>query len=128
MEVHVRAPEVSLTTALRAAVLHHVERTLADYGQWVDEVTVRLSDVNGPRGGQDKLCRIVVSQVGTGGLIAQATDTDMYVAIRKAADRAGVMVKRSRELLVTARTTKPLILAPDDMADEATELPAAQHV
>jgi ribosome-associated translation inhibitor RaiA len=128
MQVHVRALEFSLTSALRAAVLHHVERTLADYGQWVDEVTVRLSDVNGPRGGQDKLCRIVVSQVSTGGLIAQATDSDMYVAIRKAADRAGAMVKRSRDRLVTARTTKPLVPVMDDTADEAAEVPEDQFV
>jgi hypothetical protein len=52
----------------------------------------------------------------------------MYVAIRKAADRAGAMVKRSRDRLVTARTTKPLVPVMDDTADEAAEVPEDQFV
>jgi ribosome-associated translation inhibitor RaiA len=118
MHVHVRALSFSLTKALQAAVLHHVERTLADYGQWIDKVSVRLSDINGPRGGQDKLCRMVVSLVPSGGLIAQATDSDMYAAIRRAADRAGAMVKRGRERQQTVRGTKPLVLADDGLTDD----------
>jgi ribosome-associated translation inhibitor RaiA len=118
MQVHIRALSFSLTSGLQGAVLHHVERTLADFGQWVDKVVVRLSDINGPRGGQDKLCRIVVSLVPSGGFIAQATDSDMYAAIRRAADRAGAMVKRQRARQQTDRITKPLLRAEDRSVDE----------
>jgi ribosome-associated translation inhibitor RaiA len=118
MDIQVRSLSFALTTGLQRAVLHHVARTLADHGQWIDRVMVRLSDVNGPRGGEDKLCRIVVSMVPSGGLIAQATDCDMYAAIRRAADRAGAMVKRTRDRQVTSRTTKPLFLLDDLVADE----------
>ena len=37
-------------------------------------------DINGPRGGIDKRCRIVVKLKRSGELTVEATDTDMYVS------------------------------------------------
>ncbi|MFQ5488034.1 MAG: hypothetical protein ACE5ET_06285, partial [Gammaproteobacteria bacterium] len=55
---------------------------------------VRVSDINGPRGGADKCCQIQVILSHVPNVIIKDTETDLYVAIDRAADRAGRTVGR----------------------------------
>ena len=81
-----------------ATVREHVERrlgfALGRFGEHVGRVSVRLADVNGPRGGEDKLCRIVVEVLGHGRVVVEDADHDLTVAIDRAADRVGQAVRR----------------------------------
>lgn len=65
----------------------------------VRSLTVRLSDVNGPRGGRDMHCAIAVRLAGSRRLIViEELDTDLAVAIAHAADRAARAVARAVQI------------------------------
>jgi len=55
---------------------------------------VRLSDVNGPRGGVDKCCRIQIILKGLPDVVIEDVEADLYVAIDRATERAGRTVVR----------------------------------
>ena len=93
MNIHIQARGFALTDSLR----EHVERRLRFALGWADDrlrqVSVRLSDENGPRGGEDKRCRIQIAFSGAPGMVIDDTEADLYVAI----DRAGRSVARRLE-------------------------------
>jgi hypothetical protein len=55
---------------------------------------VYLGDVNGPRGGADKRCRIVVHLPPGGRAVVSGTATDPYAAVARTAQRSAHAVKR----------------------------------
>jgi len=76
----------------------HIERrltfALSRFSDRVTKVAVTLTDNNGPKGGVDKSCRIVVRLRSLGEVIAEVVDTDWPVTIDRAASRAGHNVGR----------------------------------
>jgi len=97
MNIHIQARGLALTSALR----EHVKRRLQFALGWADgrlrQISVRLSDENGPRGGEDKRCRIQITFPGAPSVVIDDTEADLYVAIDRAADRAGRSVTRRLE-------------------------------
>jgi ribosome-associated translation inhibitor RaiA len=55
---------------------------------------VRLRDVNGPRGGVDMGCRVVVWLRGRKAVIVDAVDRDLYAAVDLAAAKLREAVRR----------------------------------
>ncbi len=78
-----------VTARLGAAVDQHAER--------VGAVTVKLSDVNGPKGGVDQSCKVTVQLKPRGSIIVEETAEDMYGAVSQAADRVKHAVGREVE-------------------------------
>ena len=83
---------------LSAEVRDHVQRRLGFSIDWahdrVNSVSVVLSDINGPRGGKDKRCRIQVAVTGAADVRIDDTQADLYLAIDRAVDRAGRALAR----------------------------------
>jgi len=90
-----------------AAVIEHVERrlgfALGRFGDRIGRATVHLADVNGPRGGEDKRCWVVVDILGRGRVVVEDTDCDVQVAIDRMADRVGQAVRRKLDRARTGR-------------------------
>ncbi len=97
MQIAIQSNGFDLTEGLRV----HVERRIRFAFDWanchVSKVAVRLSDLNGPRGGEDKRCLIQVAVPGAPDVVIEDTQTDIYVAIDRAADRAGRSLARRME-------------------------------
>jgi putative sigma-54 modulation protein len=95
MNVKIRCADFELTEAIRA----HAERRLAfAVSRWSDQLSdiqVRLEDINGPRGGDDKICRIQMRLKGHGEHVVEAHDSDLYQAIGIASERAGRKLERA---------------------------------
>lgn len=97
MQVDIRARGFQLTDSLREYIERRLQFTLAWADDQVRKVTVRLFDLNGPRGGNDKRCRIQVTFSGLPDVVIEDTEADLYVAIDRAADRAERTVARRLE-------------------------------
>lgn len=97
MHINIQARGFVLTDGLR----EHTKRRLQFAFGWADDrlhqILVRLSDKNGPRGGEDKRCRIQIAFLGAPSVVIEDTEVDLYVAIDRAADRAGRSVARRLE-------------------------------
>lgn len=95
MRIVIKALGFKLTTALRVFIQEHLLQMLARRADAVRSVIVRLSDLNGPRGGEDKLCRIQVDLLGRQLQFAEAVRSDAYAAIAEASRRASRNVDRT---------------------------------
>jgi ribosome-associated translation inhibitor RaiA len=101
MQMSIQATGFEMTTALRAYTRRRLVTALGWAYVHVRRLVVRLSDINGPRGGVDKRCKIQVQLDGGRDVIIEDTEADLYVAIDRAAGRAdcavGRQVGRSRD-------------------------------
>ena len=94
MQIDIQARNFSLTNALHSYIERSLGFALSARGEHIQRVLVRLSDINGPRGGVDKCCHIQVVLPHLPDVVIEDTETDLYVAINRAAIRAGRTVRR----------------------------------
>jgi ribosome hibernation promoting factor len=112
VNIDIRTRGFSLTPGLRAYVERRLEFALDRYQDRIARVRVVVGDVNGPKGGEDKSCRVEVRIRGGGTVRGTAVDGDGYAAIGGAVHRAARGVARALqrerttmlELLWLART------------------------
>jgi hypothetical protein len=57
-------------------------------------VVVRLGDANGPRGGEDKFCRMQVYLERAAPVLIEDAGVDLYAVIDRVAERAGRSVAK----------------------------------
>lgn len=97
MRLSVLANGVRLGERLRDHIDRRLHFAVGRFRNAIDYVVVRLEDTNGPRGGVDKQCRIVVKLHGYGGrrVAAESHDENIYAAVAHAASRAGRTVGRT---------------------------------
>lgn len=95
MLIHVRGSKIELTQSLKRHVERAVHHALDRFESRIESVEVRLSDVNGPRKGEDMQCRIVVSLMRLSSVVVEHCDRDLYVAVDRAAGRTKRAVRRT---------------------------------
>lgn len=94
MDVQMVAQEFSLTPSLRGHLLRRLRVAFARAQDRAIRVVVRLRDLNGPRGGHDKLCQVSVTMPGRPALVIREVHADMYAAIDLAVKRAAYTAMR----------------------------------
>ena len=94
MQIEIQARSFTLSDALREHIQRRLGFALSTHDEHIQRILVRLSDINGPRGGDDKQCHIQVLLSQLPDVIIEDTEADMHVAIDRAADRAGRTVGR----------------------------------
>lgn len=94
MQIDIQARNFMLTNSLRGHIERRLGFALSSRDEYIQRVMVRLTDINGPRGGEDKCCHILVVLPRLTDVVIEDTDADMYAAIDRAADRATRTVGR----------------------------------
>jgi putative sigma-54 modulation protein len=94
MDVEIRGQNMGLTEEIETHVDRKVHFALDQFNSWITHALVHLEDVNGPRRGVDKHCRILVSLKGGKTIKVEDIDADMISAVNRAADRLGQVVSR----------------------------------
>jgi putative sigma-54 modulation protein len=108
MKVQVRFRGIEASRVLAAHVTGKVHQHLSRFGRQVRDVVVRLSDLNGPRGGRDKLCQIDAKGKGIGLLHLSEIQDDFYAGVDIALSRLGQAIGRNIE---RAREHKTIVYA-----------------
>lgn len=115
MQIDIQARNFSLTDALRDHVMRRLYFTLSTRVDHIQRVRVRLSDTNGPRGGEDKRCQITVKLARLPDVVIEDTEVNLYAAIDRAAYRAGRTVgrrlSRQRDNIRLSRQREMTLLA-----------------
>ena len=87
---------------LHQEVSHYIERrlrfSLSRLVSRLRTVNVRVFDVNGPRGGIDKCCRITAHLLPSETVVLQEVDADLFAAIDRATRRISRTFTRSLTL------------------------------
>ena len=94
MQIDIQARNFPLTKSLRRHVERRLGFALSTRDKHILRIIVRLSDINGPRGGTDKCCHIQVVLPHLLDVVIEDTEADLYAAIDRAVDRAGRAVGR----------------------------------
>jgi ribosome-associated translation inhibitor RaiA len=94
MKVHVRGKQADVSNTVRAHIERRLQFSLGRLSPRILRVTVQILDLNGPRGGEDKACRIEVRLLPAGSVFVEDTDADLHAAVDRAADRAAGAVSR----------------------------------
>ncbi|MEJ2693269.1 MAG: ribosome-associated translation inhibitor RaiA [Candidatus Thiodiazotropha sp.] len=111
MQIDIQSRNFSLTDALRSHAERRLRFALTCYDDHIQRVVMRLSDINGPRGGSDKRCHLQVVLAGLPDVVIEDTEADLYVAIDRATDRAGrTLIRRVDRKKTRLRQGQPLIL------------------
>jgi ribosomal subunit interface protein len=95
MRISVRALGMEATEGIREHVQRRVLFAVGRFSARLEDVSVRLGDANGPRGGTDKTCRVVAVVGGGGQVVVEDADADLYVAVDRATSRLGRAVARA---------------------------------
>ena len=95
LTIEVRTRGFRPTPAISAHVERALRRQLGRVRTTAGDVVAFLSDVNGPRGGEDKQCQIRARLASAGEVFASAVAADLYEAITKAAGRLGRAILRT---------------------------------
>lgn len=97
MKLQIHWNGLTATPTLR----EHLERRLAfalgRFGDEVHQVWARLADLNGPKGGVDKLVSLRVRGRRLRTLMVTDSDSNLCAAIDRAADRIGRAIGRALE-------------------------------
>ncbi|HET7631100.1 MAG TPA: HPF/RaiA family ribosome-associated protein [Gemmatimonadaceae bacterium] len=92
---NIRVFGVELTQDERASIRHGLGLKLGKYDTSIERVTVRVADVNGPRGGVDKSCRIKVVLSGLPSVVFESQALTLKAAINGALSGTERAVRRS---------------------------------
>ena len=110
MHFDIQARDFSLTKSLRNHAERRLRFALACFDNHIQRIVMLLSDINGPRGGVDKRCQLRIELGGMPDVVIQDTEADLYVAIDRAAYRAGrTLVRRLDRLQSQLRRSRPSI-------------------
>jgi ribosome-associated translation inhibitor RaiA len=101
MQIDIQSRGFSLTDSLLNYAQRRLRVALSYCSGHVKRVVVRLSDINGPRGGTDKCCHIQVALAGIPDVVIVDTEANMYAAIDRACNRAKRTVVRKVDRQMT---------------------------
>lgn len=96
---YIRAMGVELEDSDRDYLRRKLGRKLGKFAHFIERASVRIEDVNGPRGGVDKRCRIKIVLSGMPSVFVE----EQHVELQAAMDRALARTERAVRRTVEAR-------------------------
>jgi len=104
MQILIHARDYAVTAALRDFIKRKLGFGVGRFADRIARVSIRLKDTNGPRGGVDQHCRVDVAMNTRGTVAAEATELDIYTAIKVAVARVARRVGTTNDRKRAART------------------------
>lgn len=105
MRFELHSSRIEVSDSIHAYVERRLGFALGRFADVVENVVVSLADINGPRGGIDKSCRMRVTLIGhKTPVIADVLDVEIRAAIDMAAERVGRAVARQLDRRTSRRS------------------------
>jgi ribosome-associated translation inhibitor RaiA len=104
MPIHIRASQPDFGATARDYVRRKLGIKLGKFAGAIERVSVRIADVNGPRGGVDQRCRVKVVLRGLPSVVFESRDASMDAAVDVALSGVQRAVRRTTQ----RRRMKPL--------------------
>ena len=95
MEIAVRVRQLGSNEDLQKQVERRIEYAVDRYRSRIDRISISLTDLNGPRGGVDKLCHITADVRGARPVVIVERGEDLLAVVNRAARRLGYRIGRS---------------------------------
>lgn len=92
--IHIRGVGLALNSGDRDYLRRKLDTKLGKFGEAIERASVRIEDVNGPRGGIDKVCRIKVVLSGLPSVLVEERHASLQGAMDRTLDRTERAVRR----------------------------------
>jgi len=97
MKIQMRGKDIKLDESAQDYIERRIDYSLGRFSRRISGVTVQVLDLNGPRGGEDKSCRIEVQLRPSGRVFVKDADAHLSAAVDRAVDRLARAVARAIE-------------------------------
>jgi putative sigma-54 modulation protein len=97
MQIQIRGRDVELDGAVHEYIERSLLSSIGRLSSRVRHMMVQILDLNGPRGGRDKECRVEVRLHPSGRIFVKAREAQIHAAVDRVADRLARAVTRSVE-------------------------------
>jgi ribosomal subunit interface protein len=94
MRLDIRIQKVDLPKEVNRYIARRLHFCLGRFEARIRNVTVRIFDINGPRGGADKRCRMAIRLIPSDVIVVEEVNADLFAAIDRAAERLGQALAR----------------------------------
>lgn len=106
IQAHIRGAGMALPAADADYSRRKLERSLGNFVGAIERASMRFEDINGPRGGVDKLCRVKVVLPGLPTVLVEERHRSLRAAVDVALERTKRAVRRSVQRRRTRARTR----------------------
>ena len=104
MQITIKTHQMQLNQETTLQMKRRIHFALGRFANAINRVSARLTDINGPKGGQDKQCLIIVKLRKGGEIVIQEKGTDCNAILNHCANRVSRAVDRE----LTTRWSAPI--------------------
>lgn len=97
MKIDIQAQKLKLGQTFKQNVKVKIRRLFQHNSDDVNRINITVADVNGPKGGEDKVCKVNVSVGGGQNILVSARDSSAYKAVTQAVKKASATLSRQRQ-------------------------------
>ncbi len=97
MRTNLTVKGVEKTATLNRLLDHKLHYAFDRFGHWVGEIALAIEDLNGPKGGVDKRCRVAITVPRHRSVIVEDRGEDLLAVVSHAIDRAALALSRLRD-------------------------------
>ena len=108
MNIHVRFHQLQRSAALHKYAETRIRECLSKFSHQLEHVAVRFVDTNGPRGGEDKRCKVTTHSSILGSTTLSEQSTCAYRAVDLSIKRLARTLRRRVARSRRYRNNKPL--------------------
>jgi len=94
MKLTIRTRHVVLTSEMSAEIRQRLERSFDRVQPWIHGIDVMIADINGPKGGADKQCRLRIRGRSLPSIVIEHVGVDTLATVAVVAERAEQAVLR----------------------------------
>jgi len=93
MRLNVKFRDPTLHRQQTETVRRYARFALARFGHRISRTELVIEDLNGPRNGRDKRCKVQVLLTGLPPIVVEVTDVDAMAAVSRGVERAARHVR-----------------------------------
>ena len=105
--IKIHSQGITLSKSVREYTKDKIRLALNLYTEKIRRADIYLADVNGPKGGKDKRCKIKINADGCNSVFVQDTSEDLYQVINTCSHRARRTIKRRLDQVIQAHRKRP---------------------
>jgi putative sigma-54 modulation protein len=94
MQFEIHTKNLRISQPLRVHIERRLNFALERFAMQIAKVCVSVGDLNGPKGGIDKRCRVAIVLMPSTTIVMEDQASNIYAAIDRVADKAGRCIGR----------------------------------
>ena len=97
MKIEIQTKQLKLGQTFKNNIKVKIRKLFQHSSDQVHRISVMVADINGPKGGEDKVCKVNISVGGGQDILVSAREASAYKAVTQAIRKASSTLSRQRQ-------------------------------